>query len=366
EMLELDLDMEADLGIDTVKQAELIGLIREKYSIPKAENLSLKDYPTLRHVVGFVMRPPSSGAATAAAPAAAPTALGTLPDEPLLYDELLSSNGHGTRTGKTFSLQSDPWLKDHAIAGTPYVAGVMGLELFVETAARKLGAVPAALADVRFALPIKLLRQRPVTVRTLAGDGPELSIESDFISPQGIKLGAPKTHFTAKTAAAAPSTADVEARAAAAVKALKSEKLVVPASAVYEAYFHGPRFQVLAGLLEAGEEELVGLYRRPKAPLWDDAGRSLVFQPLLIEAAFQTCGYRDLLVRKKMTLPDSLAAVRVYDRAPAPDELYVYARWRGPAPSDDGADRSLYDACVIGRDGKVWAALEGYRMIAVS
>ncbi|HBL16543.1 MAG TPA: beta-ketoacyl synthase, partial [Elusimicrobia bacterium] len=47
DMLELDLDMEADLGIDTVKQAELIGLIRDKYGIAKTENLSLKDYPTL-------------------------------------------------------------------------------------------------------------------------------------------------------------------------------------------------------------------------------------------------------------------------------------------------------------------------------
>ncbi|MEK7747227.1 MAG: phosphopantetheine-binding protein, partial [Elusimicrobiota bacterium] len=55
DMLEPDLDMEADLGIDTVKQAELIGIIRDKYSIPRSENLSLKDYPTLRHVAKFVM-----------------------------------------------------------------------------------------------------------------------------------------------------------------------------------------------------------------------------------------------------------------------------------------------------------------------
>ncbi|MBI5203220.1 MAG: acyltransferase domain-containing protein, partial [Elusimicrobia bacterium] len=60
EMLELDLDMEADLGIDTVKQAELIGILREKYAIPQQENLSLKDYPTLRHVIRFVLNGGSS------------------------------------------------------------------------------------------------------------------------------------------------------------------------------------------------------------------------------------------------------------------------------------------------------------------
>ncbi|MEW6012234.1 MAG: acyltransferase domain-containing protein, partial [Elusimicrobiota bacterium] len=55
DMLDLDLDMEADLGIDTVKQAELFGMIREHYGIPRQENLSLKDYPTIRHCVKFVM-----------------------------------------------------------------------------------------------------------------------------------------------------------------------------------------------------------------------------------------------------------------------------------------------------------------------
>ncbi|MEO1055909.1 MAG: beta-ketoacyl synthase N-terminal-like domain-containing protein, partial [Actinomycetota bacterium] len=54
DMLELDLDLEADLGIDTVKQAETFAAIREHYDIERDDNLSLRDYPTLGHVVGFV------------------------------------------------------------------------------------------------------------------------------------------------------------------------------------------------------------------------------------------------------------------------------------------------------------------------
>ncbi|HAH32179.1 MAG TPA: beta-ketoacyl synthase, partial [Elusimicrobia bacterium] len=54
-MLEPDLDMEADLGIDTVKQAELFASIREHYSIPRRDNVALKDYPTIRHCVRFVI-----------------------------------------------------------------------------------------------------------------------------------------------------------------------------------------------------------------------------------------------------------------------------------------------------------------------
>jgi len=54
EMLDLDLDMEADLGIDTVKQAELFAAIRTYYGIPRREDLNLSDYDTLAKVIRFV------------------------------------------------------------------------------------------------------------------------------------------------------------------------------------------------------------------------------------------------------------------------------------------------------------------------
>jgi len=64
EMLELDLDLEADLGIDTVKQAETFASIREQFGIPFQEGLNLRDYPTLQSVIDFVrkMRPDLAGA----------------------------------------------------------------------------------------------------------------------------------------------------------------------------------------------------------------------------------------------------------------------------------------------------------------
>jgi acyl transferase domain-containing protein/NAD(P)-dependent dehydrogenase (short-subunit alcohol dehydrogenase family)/acyl carrier protein len=68
EMLDLDLDLEADLGVDTVKQAEMFAAIREMYNIPRDENRKLRDYPTLAHVIGFVfeMRPDLAGGTSAA------------------------------------------------------------------------------------------------------------------------------------------------------------------------------------------------------------------------------------------------------------------------------------------------------------
>ncbi|MGN0023022.1 MAG: beta-ketoacyl synthase N-terminal-like domain-containing protein, partial [Elusimicrobiaceae bacterium] len=68
DMLELDLDMEADLGIDTVKQAELFAAMREMYNLPQAEGIQLKDYPTIRHCINYALNAASGAAAPAAQP----------------------------------------------------------------------------------------------------------------------------------------------------------------------------------------------------------------------------------------------------------------------------------------------------------
>ena len=88
EMLDLELDLEADLGIDTVKQAETFAAIREEYGIERDESLSLRDYPTLASVVGFVRDRAEGLGSEAAAPgaeaagvavAAAPSAMAAEP-----------------------------------------------------------------------------------------------------------------------------------------------------------------------------------------------------------------------------------------------------------------------------------------------
>ena len=97
DMLDLDLDLEADLGIDTVKQAEMFATIREIYNIPRDENRKLRDYPTLAHVIRFVheKRPDLASAATASvvqvpsspaaplAPAAPPVAVPASAEDPI-------------------------------------------------------------------------------------------------------------------------------------------------------------------------------------------------------------------------------------------------------------------------------------------
>ncbi|MBW2525225.1 MAG: acyltransferase domain-containing protein, partial [Deltaproteobacteria bacterium] len=55
DMLASDLDLEADLGIDTVKQAEMFAAIREAWGVARDDAFQLRDFPTIGHVVRFVL-----------------------------------------------------------------------------------------------------------------------------------------------------------------------------------------------------------------------------------------------------------------------------------------------------------------------
>jgi NAD(P)-dependent dehydrogenase (short-subunit alcohol dehydrogenase family)/acyl carrier protein len=95
ELLDPDLDLEADLGVDTVKQAEVFAAVREEYGVERDATLQLRDFPTLNHVAGWIRdkagldggspvgssAPPATDAAAAAAaapPAAVPSVRGDL------------------------------------------------------------------------------------------------------------------------------------------------------------------------------------------------------------------------------------------------------------------------------------------------
>lgn len=116
EMLDLDLDLEADLGIDTVKQAELFATIRTHYNIPRREDLRLVDYNTLKKVIGFMVEALSEQAgggssqqisavetssASAISPASTQTIVVDEPPAQATNQELSANPETATQTGQS-------------------------------------------------------------------------------------------------------------------------------------------------------------------------------------------------------------------------------------------------------------------------
>jgi|SRR5215218_1098388 len=54
EMLELDLDLEGELGIDTVKQVAAISAVRDHFALDIDPDFKLRDHNTLRKVITHV------------------------------------------------------------------------------------------------------------------------------------------------------------------------------------------------------------------------------------------------------------------------------------------------------------------------
>jgi acyl carrier protein len=73
EMVELDADLEADLGIDSIKKAQMVAELADQMDVQVEinEDLTLDDFPTLRHVVDFLERAAVGGST------ASPTSVGT-------------------------------------------------------------------------------------------------------------------------------------------------------------------------------------------------------------------------------------------------------------------------------------------------
>jgi acyl carrier protein len=57
EMLEFDMDMEADLGIDSIKRVEIFGALQEQFpDSPQSNPEDLAELRTLGEIVGFLQQ----------------------------------------------------------------------------------------------------------------------------------------------------------------------------------------------------------------------------------------------------------------------------------------------------------------------
>ena len=85
DLLDPDLDLEADLGVDTVKQAEVFAAVRARWDLERDDSLQLREFPTLNHVAGWVrVKLGTAAPATAAAAGqAAPGATSARPAAPV-------------------------------------------------------------------------------------------------------------------------------------------------------------------------------------------------------------------------------------------------------------------------------------------
>ncbi|MFD0525572.1 phosphopantetheine-binding protein [Paractinoplanes durhamensis] len=93
DLLDVDLDLEADLGVDTVKQAEVFAAVRERFAVPRDDELRLRDFPTLSHVIGWVREKTGEPASRARAGAGSPNTAAVTGDAATVVGDLAATDG---------------------------------------------------------------------------------------------------------------------------------------------------------------------------------------------------------------------------------------------------------------------------------
>ena len=88
EMLDLNTDMESDLGIDSIKRVEIMGAMREQFSnLPKVDPETFAQVHTLGQTVAYMNATQAGSTATAAVEAqTAPVAAAAVPQQPLVSE----------------------------------------------------------------------------------------------------------------------------------------------------------------------------------------------------------------------------------------------------------------------------------------
>ncbi|MBW3582876.1 MAG: SDR family NAD(P)-dependent oxidoreductase [Euryarchaeota archaeon] len=300
----------------------------------------------------------------------------------------------------------DPYLDHHRVEGVPYLPGVFGLEAFAETAERLLtdeereaGHTFIGAEDIQYALPFKLLKDRPLAARVvierigappaprkkdtryevapdgsdaeLLGETPETPdedavatarflcrLESDFVNDHGDVLGDVRVHFEGTV-----------------LFGERDETPTRPAfdqtgaplydrATVYDHFFHGPTFQVLDKIVSIEGSDVVAHARFEHDGLFADAPRPrFLTAPLAREAAFQAAGFWALAARDRMSLPAGIRRVTHYGQsaeAPPGTTLVVVARHERDLP---GGAEAEYIVETWTPEGVLVDRMEGYRMI---
>ena len=272
------------------------------------------------------------------------------------------------------------FLTDHSIGGTPYLPGVMALEMFAQHALMLApGCSLGGVEDARFGLPVKLVRG-PVVVRVVAEIDDEASneqflrvrarMESDLVNRKGEVFGEPRLHHEAVVRLRQPTwNGEVEALADELGVPVRGEP-VFDAAAIYARFFHGPRFQSHGGITSASEVDGdvavdgIALMRHqlpePRQVREEMEGRT-IFQeslPMLHEAAVQHAGLLAMEFDGMSSLPVAIGRstlVRVPDRG---EEVRMRAVHRGT--DEDGV--STADVVLVGEDDRPVLIIEEARL----
>jgi malonyl CoA-acyl carrier protein transacylase/phosphopantetheinyl transferase/acyl carrier protein len=386
EMLGLELRIEADLGIDSIKRVEIVGALQRRLgSLPADAVEGMTRLKTLNEILQYLAE--QAGATTRGpepAPAAPPPeaprgasvpAPGPGERLPLIGAVRSNTPSHELVTRREIDLGEDLYLRHHTLGSgvseedsellaLPLVMLTMGAEMLAQAAARLApGKVVVELRDVRaqrwLALKTGRLSVEVAARRVSDGAAVEVAAELREVEVDTAEPPAPAppalraTVVLADEYPAAPTAPPLPLRGA-------RPSRFAPADLYTKVMFHGPSLQGVASVDRWGEDGAEATLRTlPPAELFRSwADPAFLTEPVLLDAAGQIVGFwtAEHLRSGFVVFPYRIDSVRFFGPALPPGErLTCRARI---ALEGDELVRSDFD--VLGGDGHVRIRVSGW------
>jgi malonyl CoA-acyl carrier protein transacylase len=376
QMLGLDLDLEADLGIDSIKRVEIFGALRglsgDATLSGDGDMEAIAKLKTLRQVVEFLKermpaQPSAAPAAAASAPAAA-EARGAMPSLLRKASIVEQIPGESIKLALALDLEEHKYLHDHSLyypcserdneSNRTYVMPATGsLELMCQAAAMVIPELKVVgSSSVQVFRPIAVIEnQSPgkIQISATRHGATEVRVAIREDKPNGGILAQSAVLFGSEFPAAPP---PIE------VTLVNPKTPMCTSRDVYSTHrmFHGPSFQGIYEIDQVGENGLLaGLEILPyENALRSHTAAAFHIDPFLLDAAGQLVGYWPLeyFAQGFVLLPVKVAEVIKYGETPPPGTRLGY-RQRLRSVSD----RTLVaDYDVILPDGTLWLRVNGW------
>jgi phosphopantetheinyl transferase/acyl carrier protein len=379
DMIDIDLDLEADLGVDSIKRVEILGSLQQQTGLMQENDMeSLAGRKTLRQVSEFLanrgeaprekapVAPPAPPRSAAAAPA--PAAPG-----PLVGRIVSHEPGRRLVAVREVGLEEDRFLRDHilgrdhstltgALSGLPVMPLTMSMEVLAEAAATLVpGRRLVGMRDVR-AYRWMALEGEKLTLRVVASakpdtDGREVWVQAFDADAPGGAAPTPIVEGTMVMADVYPTPP-----AAAAPFALAGERPSkwAPADMYRTGMFHGPAFRGVVSMDRWGQDGAEATLRTlPADELFASTRRPpLVTDPVLMDQPGQVVGLwtAEHLDTGFVVFPFQLEALHLYAEPPAAHRsLKCQARI-----ALVGEQQVRSDLDVVDEQGRVMARLTGW------
>ncbi len=303
EIIDVNADLEADLGIDSIKRVEILGTLRNQYEALRDVNLEqLTTCRTLQQIVDVVVG--EAGGRPFDLPSADVTedrsAEGTIADHPLLGRFIRFEPGRRVVARMTIDPEQSPWLREHTIGRdvsvhdeTLMALPVMPLALSLEFLAQ----AAACLSPGRVVTRIEAIRAKrwiefgdgPQTIEIRAShrdDSPSsYACQVMLDSPEGMTPAVEanvilEAAYPARSGTVLPNEAGVPSGFA-------------PDDLYFDIMYHGSTWQAVQAIVATGSGGITARLSVPgEFPFRaDEAPFTSLLDPVALDAAGQLLGF---------------------------------------------------------------------------